>query len=192
MIFKGKEVGKMDDNMEEDSQVSKYREADMNAVILEKNNTIYGCQGNETAVQCAGKYYYMANQYEQVPSEKLQYSKKGSTPTIYISSNHSACHSLYTSPKTKSGSAKVKHSSGARYEAVSGHRQAAAVDEKASCKMEAVYEQAVVYEKAVVYEQAAVYEKAATYETAQMYEWAVTHERAVMYEKASPSNIQLS
>ena len=136
---------------------------------------------------------YMVNQYEQVPSisEKLQYSKKGSTPTF--SSNHSAFHSLYiTSPKTKSGSAKVKHLSGARYEAVSGHKLAAAVDEKAGCEMEPVYEQAVIHEKAVVYERAAVYEKAATYEKAQVYEQAVTYERAVMYEKAPPSNIQLS
>ena len=74
----------------------------------------------------------------------------------------------------------MKHSSGARYEVVSGHKQlAAAVDEKAGCKMEAVYEQtAAVCEKAVVYERAAIYEKAATYEKAQMYEQAVTYERA--------------
>ena len=78
MTYKDKEVGKTDGNTEEDSQVSKDREADMNTVILEKknNNTVYGQQGNEAAVQYHAGKYYMANQCEEVPSEKLQYSKK--------------------------------------------------------------------------------------------------------------------
>lgn len=167
--FKSREfVEMMDAKMEEASQVSKNMGVDNeyhDARYVTKCDATYCQQANKEVVQHAGQYYDndTMSRYEQVPSKKLYY-KKGTTPTI--SNNYLGCHGLYTSPKAKSGSAKVQHLSGARYETISGYERAAVYEKADIYEMAAVYEQAVVYEKAVVYEQAAIYEKAITYEKA--------------------------